>query len=255
MGDAVKISKKATVFIDTNVFKFAAVKKRVFLKKKSSVNWGGQEIEADIHEQYTLNATDKIRNDIQRRDAVLIPYCAYAGICGAINYVIHHEVEMEIWRVKGMTSSSGRFFGCPVEQLEVPGYRFSRVIAGGGHSFRDHLRIFLSNFSDPRFVEISKKVGGFQGQGNPINLNQSVDAFHLWCAEKLDAEYFLTMDYKLKRMLSKQGFVLKCKVVTPFELLLDIIPRLGWVKGMRFLWQGYRFSKEKVSFESGPGWH
>jgi hypothetical protein len=61
-------------------------------------------------------------------------------------------------------------------------------------------------------------------QGNDVNRNQLLDAFHLWCAEHRDCDYFLSLDFKLAQMTANSRQKLRCRVVLPSELLaaLDI---------------------------------
>ena len=59
----------------------------------------------------------------------------------------------------------------------------------------------------------------YQGKNRP-NPNQLKDAFHIWCAESAGANYFLTGDFKLIDLVSRQKKCsLKTNVVKPSELI------------------------------------
>jgi hypothetical protein len=62
-------------------------------------------------------------------------------------------------------------------------------------------------------------TGAYQG-GGKWNRNQLLDAFHLWCAEYNKSDYFLTLDFKLIRILGQNRKTrLPVRAVRPSELL------------------------------------
>ncbi len=50
---------------------------------------------------------------------------------------------------------------------------------------------FLRSLDHGRFLELRRICGAEQGQ--KVNRNQLLDAFHLWCAEFNRCEYFLSL--------------------------------------------------------------
>lgn len=85
----------------------------------------------------------------------------------------------------------------------------------------NHFHNFLHRLKHPRFLELAKYAGALQGPSD--NYNQLSDAYFLWCAEANKADYFLTLDFKLKRMISQaKSLVYKTKVVSAMELLVEI---------------------------------
>jgi hypothetical protein len=249
-----KIVPVADVFIDTNILKFSAVKKHVYRPKTETINWGGFEHSVQLHEPYTTNDLHKIKNETQRRDAVLLGMLAYAGISGRLNFHIHHEVKHETWGLPGMTSASGQFFGCPINSVPDPDVPRDRTVIGGTRTFKEHALDFLSDIRNPRFVELTKMTGAYQGKDKPLNHNQALDAYHIWCAECANMHYFLTMDYKLQKVVGRSKTKTPVAVRTPDQLLREVLPKFGFLGAMKFLWQGYRFAKPRVGFEEGEGW-
>ncbi len=96
------------------------------------------------------------------------------------------------------------------------------MIAGGFDDPKELQFEFLSGLHHERFMELQKLTGAHQGQ-RKANRNQLLDAFHIWCAEHSDCDYFLTMDLKLIRMVSNnRKRNLRLKLVGPSELLWEI---------------------------------
>lgn len=244
----------ASVFVDTNIFKFSAVKKHVYRPAKHTVNWGHTTFETVVHEPYTINEINKIKNDGQRRDALLLSMLAYAGISNWLSFHIHSEVNLETWGLPGMASASGHFFGCPVDWVSDPVPRPSRTILGGDKKFKQHSLDFVSSINHPRYKELSKLTGAFQGNDKPLNLNQALDAYHIWCAEIAQIDYFLTMDYKLKKVVGLSKIKTSVTIATPEQLLMQVVPKFGVVGAAKFMWKGYRFAKTNVGFDEGLGW-
>jgi hypothetical protein len=97
-------------------------------------------------------------------------------------------------------------------------------------------------------------TSAYQGASNPLNLNQALDAYHLWCAESAKIDYFSTMDYKLQKVVRRSKVETPVKVVTPDQLVRLLIPKFGFWGAIEFLWNGYKFAKSRVGFDEGKGW-
>ncbi len=244
----------ANVFIDTNILKFSAVKKHVYRPKKATINWGGTNFETEYHEPYTVNDLHKIKNEVQKRDAVCLGMLAYSGISERLRFYTHREVDLETWGLPGMASPSGRFFGCPIGEVPDPIAPQSRMILGGKKKFKEHTLDFVCSVKNPRYVELTKMTGAYQGESKPLNPNQALDAYHLWCAESASIDYFLTMDYKQKKVVERSKIKTSVTIITLDQLLRTVVPKFGLVGAIKFLWQGYRFAKPRVGFDEGDGW-
>lgn len=249
-----KVKCVADVFIDTNILKFSAVKKYAYRKKVKKINWGDVEHEVEVHERFTINNLHQIKNDTQRRDAVFLGILAYAGISERLKFHIHREVDLEAWGLPGVFGGPGRFFGCPIHNVDDPVPPKARIIIGGQKTFKEHKLDFLGGIQHPRFIELAKMTGAYQGVDKPLNLNQGLDAYHIWCAECAGLKYFLTMDYKLQKVARKSKIKTSVVIMTPDQLLRAVLPKLGFKDAIKFLWKGYRFAKPRLGFEEGRGW-
>jgi hypothetical protein len=198
-----KTKPVATVFIDTNILKFSAVKKHVYRARKTTVSWGGKEFETEYREPHTVNDIHRIKNEDQKRDAAFLGMLAYAGISEWLKFYSHREVDLEMWGLPGMVSPSGRFFGCTIHKVQDPAAPQLRIIVGGNKAIKKHILDFMCSIKHPRFIELTKMTGAYQGKSKPLNLNQARDAYHIWCAESAEMDYFLTMDYKLQKVVGR----------------------------------------------------
>ena len=119
-----------------------------------------------------------------------------------------------------MDSASGRFYNTPLETVEAP-VQYGRVMIGAGINQEQEQFSFLPSLKHPRFVELQKMTGAYQGAGK-LNRNQLLDAFHLWCAEHNYCSFFLTLDFKLLRVLQKSKRKLNVKAVKPSKLMAEV---------------------------------
>ena len=80
---------------------------------------------------------------------------------------------------------------------------------------------FLRRLKNPRFLELAKYAGALQGTQD--NYNQLADAYFLWCAEENRADYFLTLDFRLKRSMDNaRRLSYYPKIVTASQLLAEL---------------------------------
>ena len=242
------------IFIDTNILKFSAVKRHVFVPRETTVNWGGQDFSTIWHQRFTKNTIHKIRHKEQRNNAIFLPLLAKAGMLGHIKYFESAEVLFEAAGLPRMSSASGKFFGCPVERVLVP-TDVSRVWLGGGRSADEWTDHYLNSIDDPRFVEICKATGAYQGADRPLHRNQARDALHIWTAEVAGADGLLTMDSKLASVVRRDPKKrIKIKIFSPREALGELLAALGLLGSMSFLIKSFRFAKRNVGFDEGEGW-
>lgn len=210
--------KPLKVYIDTNVLKFSATRLPRLHPREQEVNWGGRLHKVTVHEPVDVNPNDFIKDPRLKAEVELLPELAEAGKRGQLRYLMQMETRIEGWGIPNMDSTTGRFYGAPIEVADAP-IKYSRVIAGGLEIPKDMQFEFLTRISSKRFHELQKVTGAYQGKGN-LNRNQLLDAFHLWCAEHNKCDYFLTLDLKLIRVLRRNGKSrLQVEVVRPSELL------------------------------------
>ena len=111
---------------------------------------------------------------------------------------------------------TGDLYKAPRITVEPP-IRYGRVLFGGTEDFREAQFRFIESLGDSRFLELRRACGAQQGK--KVNRNQLLDAFHLWCAEHNACEYFLSLDFKLARVVDAGKIKPTCRIVRPSELL------------------------------------
>lgn len=207
----------AKVFLDTNVLKFAATELPRLRPRKQSLDWGGKTIEVLVHDFVEVNPNELIENPALKAEAELLPRLAEFGKLGELDYVMNSETMEESWGLRNMDSKNGRFYGAPIEVVKAP-FEYERIMAGGGVKPKERQFRFLASVRHERFLELQKMTGAYQGE-QKLNRNQLLDAFHIWCAEHNGCEFFLTLDFKLIKVLSLSPAKSMVRVVRPSELL------------------------------------
>ena len=209
--------KLPRIFLDTNVLKFAATELPRLVPRQELLNWGGMDMEVTVHDLREVNPNELIKNPELKAEADLLPRLASLGKSGCCEYVINVETLQESWGLRDMDSKNGRFYGVPIDMVEAP-VKYSRIAGGGGISSKDRQFRFLAGVNHPRFLELQKMTGAYQGEQGP-NRNQLLDAFHVWCAEHNNCEFFLTLDFKLIKVIGLSPKKSTVAAVRPSELL------------------------------------
>lgn len=211
------------IYIDAaNIFKYCATKLKRLQAKGQVLNWGGREIKNTVSEIVFINPNNRIANNEKLKyEAGLLAQVANLAKNEKISLVVNVESLIESCRLPGLDSQDGVFYNAPYQLVSAP-IKYSRIIVGSFNSKEEQI-IFLSNINHKRFKEIQKATGAYQGKQNPLNENQLLDAWHLWCAEYNNCDYLLTLDNSLARLIenskSWQGSV---EVVTPSKLISSI---------------------------------
>jgi hypothetical protein len=208
------------VYLDANVFKFSATQLPRLRPRQQIVNWGGRDHEVIVHDFIIVNPNDTIPNPELKEEADLLPKVAELGKSGYVQYVIQTETLFESWGLPDMDSATGAFYGAPYMNVDAP-ITYGRIVGGRGDPKEVQFE-FLKSINSPRFTELQRMTGAYQGE-KKLNRKQLLDAFHLWCAEHNKCAYFLTLDFKLTKVLrqnrQRRLFV---NVVRPSELLTAI---------------------------------
>jgi hypothetical protein len=207
----------AKVFLDTNILKFAATRLPRLRPRKQLVDWGGKTIEVTLHDFVEVNRNEFIVNPVLKAEAELLPRLAEIGKLGKLEYVMSGETMIESWGLRNMDSKGGRFYGVPIKVVKAP-LDYAYILAGGeiGVTPMERQFRFLASIKHKRFLALQKITGAYQGE-RELNRNQLLDAFHIWCAEHNECKFFLTLDFKLIKVLSKSKSTVR--VVWPSELL------------------------------------
>jgi len=159
------------------------------------------------------NYNDKIAYPGQRTECDLVESVARLIRDGNLEAATSSEVLFEFMKLpKTFPTSGGILFGADYRIVRAPvmlGYR----LTAPAESFRRT----LESISNPRYLEIRRQVGAFQGQ-KQVPLNQLFDALFLWTAEASGCNYFLTVERKLFEYPFR-SHSLKC--VRPSTLLAE----------------------------------
>ncbi len=208
------------IYLDTNIFKFSATKLRRYVPRTQTIDWGGVTQDIDVHDPVEINPNEGIKNSDLKAETVLLPKLSELGKNNKIKYYINNETRLEIWELPNMDSANGKFFGCPIETGQDP-IRYSRALFNHNTSMREEQFNFLSQIKHKRFTELQKITGAYQGENN-LNHNQLLDAFHIWCAEHNECDYFLTLDFKLIKVIDKSPNNVFTNVVSPSTLVTQL---------------------------------
>jgi hypothetical protein len=184
------------VFLDAQIIKFST--ESVLLRPKAQpevIEWGGQTLSVPVQEFVTHRWRDKLEGDIRNETDLLPDVAALAGK-GRVSFVTDGELDMEVWGLPGSFGRRTVMSGAKIERVPPP-FEYSRVVSGPSGSFQEHRSDFIRSVNDPRFLELAKACGAFDG--SEVGENQLWDAFHLWTAERSGVPFFLTVDFKLIR--------------------------------------------------------
>jgi hypothetical protein len=204
--------------------KFAATSLTRFRPRSQTIKWGDKEHTITVHDLIQVNPNETIDNPDLLREASLLPWIADLAKGDVIELAIQMETELESMGLPDMDSDTGRFYGAPIKRIDAP-IKYGRVVADAFKDTRDMQYTFLCRIDDSRFLEIQRMTGAYQGE-NPVNRNQLLDAWHLWCAEYNSCDYFLSLDFGLARIVGQSKKPATVPIVKPLELL-DALDRRG----------------------------
>lgn len=165
-----------------------------------------------------MNPNENILNLALKAEADLLPEVAELGKSASLEFVQTSEARYEEWGLPGMDGETGRFYDATIRYIDAP-FKYGRVMGGLGIDGKAEQCRFLASIQNPRFQEIQRATGAYQGD-NPLNLNQLIDAFHVWCAESYGCAYLLTLDFKLQKIVAQSKLATPLLIVRPSELLL-----------------------------------
>lgn len=205
-----------TAYVDTTVFKFSATELIRYVGQEKRVKWEPIEDAGLVFTERVINPNDNIKNIDLKLEAEVLPHLAEQGRTGRVRYVISDESQYEIWGLPALDSETGTFYGDPLEFIESP-FKGDRVMGGLGIDGKAAQMDFLCSIKDKRFLAFQKAAGAYQGAHLP-NRNQMIDAFHLWCAEHNNCDYFLTLDFSLIRALNRSKLKTDVRIVRPTDL-------------------------------------
>lgn len=220
------MGKPLSVFLDTCVLKASVDTHLVLRPEPQKYTWGDQEFEIDVHRPVFVNQNTKYLaqgNHERFEDTVALRFIAALAKEGKIKLLVHQEVLFELMGLPRATGGGPRFYGAPIDKVESP-FQYGRIVVG--ETGRDYQYEFLSGVEHPRFRELQRACGAYQGANKPLQRNQLLDAFHILCAETASATYFLTLDDSLIGVLTNQS-PRKTTVtpIAPKRLLVSLLCR------------------------------
>ncbi len=197
------------VYVDANVFQISVTHRPS--EVAHHVFWGGR-----LHTWIARVMTPwHPREAWLREQAAALVFVGEQARRGRLKLLTGPEVRFETFFLthgRLAWTSASSFAGAAVESVTPPFYLDRIFIAhddqrGDAAARRD---VALSRTDDERFNQLKQAAGG----------NKDADAYHIRCAEHAKAEFFLTVDKKLKNSLVKQRRVsLRTTVLFPTELV------------------------------------
>lgn len=221
------------IFLDTTALKYAVDERLVLAPEETIVHWGNHEVRSVVYKPQFQFPNGKLLQDgnvRQFRETLLLPCLASFAKKEFIKFLCHPEVECELLWLPRTADPRGRFYGAPIERASDP-FPYRRILVDASGKI-DHQYEFLARIKERRFLELQRATGAFQGNDRPFNRNQLLDAWHLYCAEHVRADFFLTLDIRLQRVTrTSKRYAPRVEIVTPEALVRTLVtarPRLLW---------------------------
>jgi hypothetical protein len=197
----------------------------VLRPRPHQLNVGGRLHELVVHEIVDIDPTASVEPKL-RAEIDLLSEVARRARVGDIELVWHIETELEFFGIYQLDGGRSELLDAGVTMVDGP-LKYRRLLSPMSPLSRDTWRSprtdFLKSVNHPRFLELQRACGAFQG--DHINEQQLADAFHVWCAEATDASHFLTTDFKLARSVrGHKTAPPRVRVVAPSELLDELGP-------------------------------
>jgi hypothetical protein len=215
------VKNAITIFLDTSALKHSAdrlIRGRVHQVTRRS---GAFSVTTGVTQFVEVYPNAKLPKQMAT-EVLLYPFFAYLAKRQQVKLITHHEVLAEFWGLPKTDDPRGRFYGAPIGMAPTP-VPYSRVVFGLGlrGEKRDWQFEFVRNLQHPRFLELRSAVGA-QEVSRSFK-NQLLDAFHIFCAENAQADYFLTTDMNLvSHVENHKRYPPLCKVVSPKGLLIQL---------------------------------
>jgi hypothetical protein len=246
------MASSPAIFLETTVLKASVDTQLVLVPQIETVRWGDRDVTIDLHHPVYLNQNIKFLRQGRRErfeDTIALRFIAALAKEKKIKLLSHEEVYIELMGLPRVFGSGPLFYGAPIHKIHGP-IEYRRIVFDGTR--RDYQYEFLSRVRDPRYLELQKLCGAYQGDNRPPHRNQLIDAFHLFCAEFSKADYLLTLDDRLSYAISNdKSRKVSVIPITPKRLLATLAskhPMLLWPI-LKERWRILR-SKRKLNMEA-----
>ena len=248
------------VYVDANIVQHSDVDRIHWLPEEQSLNWAGKTIESTSYPRFEVSDKRTIfKNRELLKESLGLQLLARFDSLPAIHFLQQFETQLE---VSYKPRVSAPLFGAQVLSAGNP-IPYARTVFG--HGALSQLE-FLEGIEHPRFRYFQKLVGVQDGMKEDRRRAQILDAWHVWCAEYNQCAFFLTMDFKLVRMLS-QAVNAKAssqpptpvRAVKPSQLLKELMNSVGWAQCVPVLlggiWDIWRSAaKRRIYDVARDGW-
>ena len=220
---ATVISTACRVYLDTAALYNSIDRIEGWRPVEETVNWGGRAHSVTVHKSAVDFPIEDLENEELKSEARLLRRIAELAQEGRIELLVQNETMVELWSaLRRSDIRNALFFGAPITEVKAP-FEYGRVVFSAFEKANKVQYEFLSRITNERFVELQRACGAYQGSKKPLSPNQLRDAFHVWCAEGADAQFFLTTDFKLVGYVERQNrYIPKVRVVKPSQLLAEI---------------------------------
>ena len=221
--DTPKMSQ-AKVFLDTAAVKHSIRSRTVLRPKRQTMTWGNQVHEVVVHDIVEIDPTADVTVEPLRTEIDLLSEIAKRATADDIELLWNIESEIEFFGIYPLGGGASELIDAGVTMVEGP-VKYDRLLTPMspflGETWRSIRTDFLRGLDHPRYHQLQRACGAHQG--DRINENQLVDAFHVWCAEVAGASHFLTTDLKLVRLRrDHKSAPPKVRGVTPSQLLSEL---------------------------------
>ena len=210
---------KIKCFLDTSILKFSIVSLTRLVPRRQNLLLNNKEIKPRTYKIANICPHDKIKNEDLYKEIKLLLQIANLAKEGEIELFTHFETIFELWGLPDTFGQRKTYFDdVEIKKVHAP-VEYSRVFILPGIDPKDSQFQFLKGINDARFTELQKATGAYQGK-DKFNRNQLLDAFHIWCAEHNNCDFYLTLDLTLIKHLDRQvKHIIKTEVVRPSLLL------------------------------------
>jgi len=168
-----------------------------------------------------VSPNERIKNPELKAEAEILPHVAALADAGLVIFQISIETQVELSGIPNLDSETGYFYGAPCEIIKAP-VEYGRILFGGIEDWWGAQYKFLASLKHARFLQLQRITGAYQGEGKSVNRNQLLDAFHLWCAEQNKCDFFLSLDFKLAKVIERAKSKAAVPVVRPSQLLTAV---------------------------------
>lgn len=211
--------KNIKVFLDSNIVQHAATTYRT-----ADIFYGGAKPGEPLIRHGPIETIHKplAKSEELQQEIEKLPKLSSIFRSIKANLIMDHNNFSEIKKAGRFRKEY--FYGADITYANRPPEFNTLFACPGWFNFgptENQFHNFLHRLENPRFLELAKYAGALQGKKD--NYNQLADAYFLWCAEENNVDYFLTLDFKLKRSIENaRRLSYTPKVVTASQLLEEL---------------------------------